>query len=71
MAGKSDLPERIAMTDEEKQRHQLEIERQKSLLRVEETFPDADHCDGCAKERARTGDPTFLCAEHLKRIYGI
>jgi hypothetical protein len=59
------------MTEEEKAKHQLEIERAKSALRVEETFPDADQCPACAKERARTGDPTFLCGEHLRRIYGI
>jgi hypothetical protein len=48
-----------------------EIERAKSLLRVEETFPDADACPDCLRERQRTGDATFLCAEHLRRIYGI
>jgi len=59
------------MEDDEKQKHQLEIERAKSLLRVEETFPDADACEPCRAARARTGDPTFLCEEHLRRIYGI
>ena len=59
------------MNDEEKQKHLLEIERAKSLLRVEETFPDADACPECARERQRSGDATFLCADHLRRIYGI
>ncbi len=59
------------MTEEEKQKHQLEIERQKSLLRVEETFPEADACPACLRERERSGDATFLCDEHLKRIYGL
>jgi hypothetical protein len=59
------------MNDDEKARHLLEIERAKSLLRVEETFPDADACPDCLGERKRTGDATFLCAEHLRRIYGI
>jgi hypothetical protein len=65
MSDEHHLPK--GLSDEEK----LEVERAKSLLRVEETFPDADECKDCAKERARTGDPTYLCAEHLKRIYGI
>ncbi len=59
------------MTDDEKQKHQLEIERAKSLLRVEETFPDADQCPACAAARQKSGDPTFLCDEHLRRIYGV
>lgn len=59
------------MDEEEKRKHQLEIERQKSLLRVEETFPDADACPACRAARERTGDPTFLCDEHLRRVYGV
>ncbi len=59
------------MTDEEKLKHQLEIERQKALLRVEETFPEADACPACLAARQQTGDATFLCDEHLKRIYGV
>ncbi len=59
------------MTVDEKQKLHREIERQKALLRVEETFPDADACDKCKAARAQTGDPTFLCDEHLKRIYGV
>ena len=59
------------MKDEDKAKHLLEIERAKSLLRVEETFPDADNCPDCARERQRTGDATFLCAAHLRKIYGI
>ncbi len=59
------------MTEDEKQKHQLEIERQKSLLRVEETFPEADACPACLAARRQHGDPTYLCDEHLKRIYGI
>lgn len=56
--------------DEEEER-KLAIERAKSLLRVEETFPDADACDACKAARAKSGDPTFLCDEHLRRIYGV
>lgn len=59
------------MTDDEKDKLEVEIERQKSLLRVEETFPDADQCPACRRKRADTGDPTFLCDEHLRRIYGV
>jgi hypothetical protein len=59
------------MDDDEKQKLHREIERQKALLRVEETFPDADACAACKAARAQSGDPTFLCDEHLKRIYGL
>lgn len=59
------------MDDDDKIKLQREIERQKALLRVEETFPDADSCDECRRARAKTGDPTFLCDAHLKRIYGL
>jgi hypothetical protein len=59
------------MDDDEKQKLHREIERQKALLRVEETFPDADTCDGCKAARAKSGDATFLCDAHLKRIYGL
>ena len=59
------------MDDDEKQKLQREIERQKALLRVEETFPDADACDACKAARAQSGDATFLCDAHLKRIYGL
>lgn len=48
-----------------------EVERLKQLLRVEEQFPDADACDACKKVRAGSGDPTDLCPEHCKRVYGI
>jgi hypothetical protein len=58
------------MKDEEEDR-KLAIERAKSLLRVEETFPDADQCEACKAARTKSGDPTFLCDEHLRRIYGI
>jgi hypothetical protein len=59
------------VTEDEKAKHTLAVEKAKAALRVEETFPEADQCPGCASERTRTGDPTFLCAEHLRRIYGI
>ena len=59
------------MDDEEKQKLHREIERQKALVRFEETFPDADACAACQAARAKSGDPTFLCDEHLKRIYGL
>ena len=48
-----------------------EVEKLKVLARVEETFPDADACPACGKARAASGDPTDLCAEHLRRIYGV
>ena len=48
-----------------------EVERLKGLARVEETFPEADACEACKQARARSGDPTDLCPEHLRRIYGI
>ena len=59
------------MDDDEKQKLHREIERQKALLRVEETFPDAAECPACQAARAGTGDATFLCEEHLRRIYGV
>ena len=59
------------MDEDEKVKMQREIERQKALLRVEETFPDADQCPACKAARDKSGDPTFLCDEHLKRIYGL
>ena len=59
------------MDEDEKQKLHREIERQKALLRVEETFPDADACPACKAARDQSGDPTFLCDEHLKRIYGV
>jgi hypothetical protein len=46
------------------------VEQAKVALRVEETFPDADACEACQKKRAESKDPTDLCAEHLKKIYG-
>jgi len=48
-----------------------EVERLKQLARVEEQFPDADACDTCRQARTASGDPTDLCAEHLRRIYGV
>jgi hypothetical protein len=48
-----------------------EVERLKQLARVEEQFPDADACAGCAEARRTSGDPTDLCKEHLKRMYGV
>ena len=59
------------MDEDEKIKLQREIERQKALLRVEETFPDADACEACRAARQKSGDPTFLCDEHLRRIYGV
>jgi hypothetical protein len=58
-------------TDDEAEERKLAVERAKSLLRVEETFPDAEQCEACKKARADSGDPTFLCDEHLRRIYGV
>jgi hypothetical protein len=57
--------------DEEKIALHREIERQKALLRVEETFPDADACPACKIVREKSGDATFLCDAHLKQIYGL
>jgi hypothetical protein len=48
-----------------------EVERLKQLARVEEQFPEADACEGCKKARSASGDPTDLCPEHLRRIYGV
>jgi hypothetical protein len=47
------------------------VEADKQALRVEEQFPDADQCAACAEARKQSGDPTDLCAEHLKKIYGV
>jgi hypothetical protein len=48
-----------------------EVEKLKALARVEETFPEADACPACAAVRKNSGDPTDLCPEHLRRIYGV
>jgi hypothetical protein len=61
----------MPVTKDDEEDRKLAIERAKSLLRVEETFPDADHCEACSAARAKSGDPTFLCDEHLRRIYGV
>ena len=56
------------MDEDEKVKLHREIERQKALLRVEETFPDADHCDACQAARLKSGDPTYTKAlEFLQR----
>ncbi len=47
---------------------QEEVERLKSQARVEDTFPEADRCPACRAAREKTGDATFLCDEHLKRV---
>jgi hypothetical protein len=49
----------------------VDIEEQKSRLRVEEVDAVAKECDACAKERKESGDPTAYCAEHLRKIYGV
>jgi hypothetical protein len=48
-----------------------EVERLKQALRVEEQFPEADACTACKEARDKSGDPTDLCPEHLKRVYGL
>lgn len=48
-----------------------EVERLKQALRVEEQFPEADACPACKAVREKSGDPTDLCKEHLKRVYGL
>jgi hypothetical protein len=58
------------VTKEEKFPNQY-AEELKSAARLEETLPETDACADCAAARKKSGDPTDLCAEHLKRIYGI
>jgi hypothetical protein len=48
-----------------------DVEKLKSLARLEETSPDADACAACAAARRASGDPTDLCAEHLRRVLGV
>jgi hypothetical protein len=57
--------------DEQRLRDRLEVERLKSLARMEDTLPAADDCTACRTARERSGDPSFLCDEHLRRIYGV
>jgi hypothetical protein len=57
------------MTDEKFP--QEEVEKLKGLARVDETFPEADGCAACAEARRASGDPTDLCREHLRRVYGV
>ena len=47
------------------------VEELKSLARLDETLPDAEQCAECAAARKKSGDPTDLCAAHLKKIYGV
>jgi hypothetical protein len=47
------------------------VEELKSAARLEETLPETESCADCAEARQKSGDPTDLCAAHLKRIYGI
>ena len=58
------------MPKEEKFPNEL-VEDLKSQARLEETLPETDQCADCAAARNKSGDPTDLCAGHLKRIYGI
>jgi hypothetical protein len=48
-----------------------EVEKLKSLARLEDTLPEADQCPACAEARRTTGDPTYLCEAHLRKIYGL
>jgi hypothetical protein len=50
---------------------QEEVEKLKSLARLEETLPDAEQCEACRAARAASGDPTDLCRGHLARVYGV
>ena len=47
------------------------VERLKVQARLEDTLPESDHCEACAIARKKSGDPTYLCEAHLKRIYGL
>jgi hypothetical protein len=47
------------------------IEEMKQAARLEEQLPDADRCPACAEARKASGDPTDLCREHLKKVYGV
>ena len=46
------------------------IEKDKAALRMEEAEAAAAACAECTAERARGGDPTAFCAEHLRFVYG-
>jgi hypothetical protein len=48
-----------------------DIERQQQLARVEDRYPETEQCAACAESRRASGDPTDLCKEHLRRLYGI
>jgi hypothetical protein len=48
-----------------------EVERLKLAARVEDTLPEADRCPACAEARRAHGDPTWLCDQHLKQVYGV
>jgi hypothetical protein len=43
----------------------------KVAARMEDTLPEADQCAACAEARKKHNDSTYLCEEHLKRIYGL
>jgi hypothetical protein len=48
-----------------------EVEQLKAKARVEDVFPEADACPDCERARRESGDATFLCREHLRRVYGV
>jgi len=56
------------MTDKKERSPHEEVERLKSQARLEDTLPEADRCPACQSARAKTGDPTWLCDEHLKLV---
>jgi hypothetical protein len=65
-------PKRLTPRAAEREaRPEEEVERLKQLARVEDRYPETDECAACAEARRASGDPTDLCKEHLRRLYGI
>ena len=46
-------------------RERERVEQARLGLRADEVLPEADRCPACAEARRDSGDPTFLCREHL------
>jgi hypothetical protein len=55
---------------EEKFPHE-KVEELKLAARLEEVLPDTESCPDCKTARGSSGDPTDLCALHLRKVFGV
>jgi hypothetical protein len=47
------------------------IEQAKSNARLDDALAEAEECAACRRARDESRDPTALCDEHLRRVYGL